>query len=745
MPSDASAPILPIRELLASMPFPIQPIAPSSQPSLPQSFPPLPTPPPPWAFFTGVASASVPSTLPTLAAETDNLRLRDGCYAVVFKSSHPDLSFWPSSVGTLRWEQLDAHHVIASADLYLASAPLLSAQDIERALSATAGPSPVPQNPNAIPIYPRDRYQAYFQISTPWIPEPLPKAVKPLASTPSAPLVGSWHRIRNAVSNLWFAGTTVCFHPISATSDPHCPSGPCLRAKFNLTDTTGLLLGELHVRWISPFFRDAVVEIDTEPGLDAPVHNGAHDSWESVFAVLGWSVRTETGRVRIPTPPSGRWTYAELHDGMVASRAYSDLDSEWRYHVIVVHSFADPIAPIAIAFDHESMDLNGIPREGVAIYGGAALPDLPLYGRYAGRVLSTCPDLYFKIALHEIGHAMGLHHNHLGFGVMEQVDDLAKASPAHQLDRVSLLPRFAPDDIFRLRHLPDIQIRPGGADFETSDAAEDHEDVPGFPHVARSRATESLDARSQDEPLILRLALPSSQIPVGAPIRVDFQLLNPSAHTVVAPSKLSLATPYVSGAVVQPDGTENPFRSFFKPVDLAPFTELGPRGLVRGSLTLLRGRLGALNPRPGQHNLWVEIAWTHAGRRWSARQYARFQSLAAHTPEESRAARRLLRTPETLPFLILGPTRSFPEGEAAVDAALDVAALRPHFLFIKAKASATPYRQQAPDWEAVHALLSDESPWPLLNQREREKACTLRAIAEIKMALTGSLTDLPPR
>jgi len=685
----------------------------------------------------GVCLETTPPSAPPFADGIHPIQLRDGCYAVVFKSSHPDLSSWPSSVGTLRWEQLDAQHVVASADLYVASAPLLSVQDVESALSSAARPATLPENPNAIPVYSRDRYHAYIQISTSWMPAAKPPAAPSSQPTPYAPLGGSWHRIRNASANLWYPGTNLHFHPASATPHPHHPSGPCLRAKFNLTDSTGLLLGELHVRWISPYFRDAVVEIDTEPGLAAPIHNGAGDSWESVFAGIGWSVRTETGRIQLPTPPSGRWTYAELHDAMLRSRANADLDSEWRYHIAVVHSFADPVAPIAIAFDHESMDLNGIPREGVAIYGGATLPDLPLYGRYAGRVLSTCPDLYFKIALHEIGHAMGLHHNHLGFGVMDQVDDLAENSPSRQLDPSSLQPRFAPDDIFRLRHLPDIQIRPGGADFETSDASEDHEDAPGFPHLARSRTTESdVDPRPH-ETLALRLALPSSQIPVGAPIRVDFQLINRSKRTVIAPSKLSLATPYVSGSVVQPDGTENPFRSFFKSIDPTPFTEIGPRGVVSGSLTLLRGRLGALNPRPGQHNVWVEIAWTYAGRRWSARQRARFQSLAAHTPEESRAARRLLRTPETLPFLVLGPTRSFPEGEAAIDAALDVAALRPHFLFIKAKASATPYRQQAPNWEAVHELLSDESPWPLLNAREREKACTLRAIAGIKTALTG--------
>lgn len=737
MPNAKPQPIRPIRDLLASM-APSESLLPKSTQSFaPQNLPTLPTPPPPWKSL-----ASSPS--PHLSAPANTPRLRVGCYAAVFKSHHPDLSVWPSAVGTLRWEESEFQQVTASGDLYVASAAMNTSQDVEATLATAAGYSLPPENTPVIPKFCHDRYHAYFQISQPWIPEPITNPDPAQDPQAPVPLSGSWHRIRNAPSNTWFKGTPVLFHRTDSTPDPQSPSEPCLRAKFNLTDTTGLPLGELHVRWISPYFRDAVVEIDTESGLAAPGRNATPESWESLFAAIGWSVRTEFSRLRMPSPPSGRWTYAELHDLLVSARASSNLDSEWRYHVCIVHSLADPNAPLSLCFDHESADVAGVPREGVVLCGGTPVPELPPHQHPQGRTLAECPELYFRVAVREVGLAMGLQQHHLGFEAHPSGHDAVEPAPRENNLPSPFPPIFSPEEVFQLRHLPDIQVRPGGDDPENTDVSYCSEADPGFPFIQTSRPSSPSIPHSDTDPMVLRLSLASLKVPVGAPIRVDFQWINHGPRPVPAPAHLSLATPYVSGCVIQPGGLENPFRSFFKPIDPGPWIQVGPQGVLSGSFTLLRGRFGAFNPRPGPHDLWVEVAWTHAGRRWSARQCARFQSLAASTPEESRAARRLLRTPETLAYLVLGNTRAFPEAEAAVDAALDVDVLRPHFAYIKAKAAATAYRHESPCWEKVHELLANESTLAVLNQREREKACTLRAIAEIKTAISVSLPDPNP-
>lgn len=706
-----------MRDLLPDLVSPGGLISPASQTALPPGFPPLPALPetsltPLPDFATRHEYRITPPAAP---------RLREGCHLIAFHPVHPNTHAWPSAVGTLRWEQVDTHAVVASGDLYRADHPL------DPSASPSISELPGFGNHEAghpIPSFPRDRYHAYFQIGSRSVLSPL---ALPFAASPSASVAfaGSIHHLRSLDAHAWSPGEPTLFHPVSIAPASPSHDGLCDRAKFYLTDATGTPLGELHVRWISPFFRDAVVEIDTEPGLPAPVDNATHESWETVFARVGWRLRTESGALKVPTPPSGRWSYAELHDAMLRSRSGSELDDEWRYHVSVVRSLADPDAPLGIAFDHEAMDLNGIPREGVALYAGARLPSDPIYGRYAGRIIAECPDLLFQIAIHEVGHAMGLYHNHVGFGIMDQVDDLAAHSPHGSLTAASLEPRFAATDIFRLRHLPDIQVRPGGTEFETTGLVEDRNDAHDYldarhPPAIRAHPSESLR---------LHLALPLAAVPVGAPIRVDFHLVNRSQAHIEIPSRLGLGTPFVHGWITGPDGSENDFRSLFKPIAVTPMSRTRPGMAVAGSLTLLRGNRGALTARPGRHTLWIEIAWTHQGKSWCARQRVPLEVVAPKSIPEARASRRLLLTPQTLGYLVLGGSPAFTEGEAAIENALEVPQLHPHFAFIKAKAIAASPAREATDWNQVHRLLTSDHHAECLNRREREKARFWREIA----------------
>jgi hypothetical protein len=707
--------ITPIRDLLPEFRELPGSVPSAAQPALAPGFPSLP----------GVVSAGVPSPLPVTRSLVGVVpRWRSGCYLARFEPDPGSVPLipWPKAEGAFRIESPDVGTLVATGDLYRVEA-FAAFDDVFGVLPATTGDS---QGVAVLPVFPRDRYHAYLRI----MPDERDAAQR-----------GGWavgcavHRIRDAGFQTWDPPDQVTLFPrLGGGEDSPSAGGqavaPVADLSFDVLDASDTCLGRLDLHWLSPFFREAVVEIDAEEGLPTPMDNGSGETWATVFARAGWRVRVETGRLEVPTPPSGRWTLAELHDALLRSRTESDLDAEWRYHVSVVRHFADAESPLGIAFDHESMDLNGVPREGVAVNAGARLPSEARYGDYAGALVHERPDLLFHVSVHEVAHAMGLYHNHVGFGLTEQIEALAGDSPFRRLSPDDLEPRFVADDVFRLRHLPDIQVRPGGSDFETLGLVENRaaamDQVAGL-HLPKSRA-------ELEGGMDLELEVVQAELPTGSPLRVNFHVVNRGDRPLSVPPRLSLATPFVRGWVIGPDGVENEFRSLFKAVWAEGSMRLLPAGRLAGSMTLLRGRRGALLARPGRHTLWVEVGWSGQGRHWGVRRRLRFEVAPLRGASEDRASRRLVGTPETLGYLVLGRGSSFRAGELAVDHALEASGLRPHFAFIKAKALAAAGADRPADWTRVRELLGAEDLWQVLNRRERMKAEHLLKCAEAGFA-----------
>ncbi|MCC6234848.1 MAG: hypothetical protein IT580_19550 [Verrucomicrobiales bacterium] len=656
-------------------------------------------------------------------------RLRDGCYRLWFvpDSTHGNLVTWPALLGTLRLESLSPMHWVASGDFYRSDGFFRAQLD---ANGAGLGPLIAGQEDatRTIPSFPRDQYHAYFRVRQVRIAA---KAGGGDLETRGVTLDVEVTRLLNREFGIWDPPEPVMFRFRAVKGMEPEPGGHARGAVFGVRLASGPELGELHMEWVSPYFREAVVELDAEATLRVPEDNGSTENWATVFARAGWLVRSETGMLVAPTPASGRWTLRELHQAMLRSRREADLDSGWRYHVTVVRHFADTVAPLGIAFDHGSADLNEVPREGVALNAGARLPTDAVYGPYGGRRLHECPDLYFNVAVHEIGHAMGLHHNHVGYGLMEQVSGLAARASGGRLTSGAMAPEFAPDDLFRLRHLPDVHVRPGGTPWDTTASVEDHAHAMPRPGVSSPRGWVPIP-RERGEvsgPLSLTISRMRLNLPLGAPLRVDFTLLNPGSRTLEVPAQLSLATPFVHGWVVGPDGGENEFRSLFKPINAAPPVRLAPGGWQGGSLTLLRGRRGALLARPGWHTLWLEVSWLDGGERRCVRARARFEVLPPQAAAEERLARRIRSTPETLGYLVFGSTPSYRAGERVVREALESPVYASHFAYVHAKALGERDPSAGLDWRSVSELLAPESNRSVLNLRELDKAAALQRLA----------------
>jgi hypothetical protein len=359
-------------------------------------------------------------------------------------------------------------------------------------------------------------------------------------------------------------------------------------------------------------------------------------------------------------------------------------------------------------FDAFGGDSNNIPREGAGMSSHWMIPDEPQWGLVRGMRFGTATDPYFRTGVHEIGHAMGLYHNTIDNGFMNTTDVIAAGAVAPEQFPQNVQWSHAPDDQKRLRHMPDLWVRPGGVPFGAAFST-----APISPD----------DAMIEPDGVGLEVRPLLTTVPIGAPVRVDVRLRNTAAIPV--PSDLSMRAGHVIGTVTDPSGTGRRFCSIIRCLEEQRLDALEE---VAGSLTLLRGADGALFPSAGPYSIRVEVRWEIEGVPFRVTGEGGMMVTPAADDAHADAALRVMRTPDTLITLALGGDH-LPDALEAIDAALGNDVLRPHFAFVEAKRVAAPFFDRPPDIDRAAELLDADT---VMSAAEVTKASRLVAAAKAR-------------
>jgi hypothetical protein len=616
-------------------------------------------------------------------------RLRPGCYLMRYTPTHHATTLLPPHYdGTLRVEREDSTNTIASGDLYLHQPKITH-------------PFLLPKEPNpaaGIPIFPIANYRYYVRVT---------QILEGSATATQFTLGFELHRFDHATNTWSLEG------PYTArmrwTIAPIGYPKPFDYLTGNVRNAAGSKVGVLTIGWVSRHLRRAIVEIDRVPASEPALANAAGVGWRELFEQVGWDVSVDESDANVLEPGDPSFSDAEMHATMLARRDSADLDRQWRYWLVCVQLLDSTSR--GIMFDAFGGDSNNIPREGAGMSSHWVIPNADPWGLVKGMRFGTATDPYFRTGVHEIGHAMGLYHNTIDNGFMNTTDVIASnAVPPEQFPN-NVQWSHAPDDQKRLRHMPDLWVRPGGVPFGAA-----YSTAPISPD----------DAAIEPDDIHLGVRAVLNVVPLGAPVRVDIDLRNTGEQPLPAPVDLSLKAGHVHGTVTDPSGTVRQFRPLIRCIEEERLAELDAGEPVTSSLTLLRGPEGALFPMAGPYTIRVEAEWDIDGVPLRVAGTGSVMVTPPVDAEHAEAALRVMSTPDTLLTLALGGDH-LPEGVEAVEAALDSAVLRPHFAYIEAKRVATRFFDRSPDLGRAAELL-DEST--VMSAAEVDKASRIVAAAK---------------
>jgi hypothetical protein len=374
------------------------------------------------------------------------VQLVHGCYFLAYGFIGTDDVAVPNHVGTLRVDS-GSSQLAASADLYAIDASATQPEN---------NPQPVgsmPPRRNGIPIFPIKDYRLYLLVTK--IEEAETGFILAFEAYRYNAL--TFVALDGGSSPQWGFEGAFTAQMIPAVAPPGYPRGEWFFVGDVCRAGETQSLGRMQIGWISSALRRAVIEIDRVPGANIPHDNGAGLDWQGVFQSFGWLIKPIVSDDDVTKLSDSIWI---ARDAELARQNYQDsfdLDNEWRYYLLVASQISALSSKFGFMYDTAQRKALFITSQFVFPQTEAQWGDLR-----GARFDETVA--FFRTAVHETGHAMGLFHDKIGFHIMRPTEEIAQGASAEQPFPANLDWSFAPEDEHRLRHWPDIVVRPGGAD-----------------------------------------------------------------------------------------------------------------------------------------------------------------------------------------------------------------------------------------------------------------------------------------
>jgi hypothetical protein len=579
--------------------------------------------------------------------------LKSGCYLMQFKAAYNKMSVMD---GTMRIEGHRAGRT-ASGDFYRRPIYWLRSPFPPYIKKPVLLPGPNPAK--GIPILSRSNYRYYVRVT---------KILEYWSLFSGFELGFELHRYDPANHGWTLEGTYSAY--MKWTTAPAGYPSPTDYLEGTVKNSRGTEIGTLTLGWVSKYYRKATVEIDHVSRSEAPLTDGGSVNWRTVFDHAGWDVTVGVSNNNVAEPSGQGWSLNEMHQGMLNWRDSADLDRVWRYHLLCVR-FID-ITDRGIMYDAYGSDSNNIPREGAALASHWVFPNIAKWGRCRGMRFGTADAPYLRTAIHEIAHAMLLYHpsNAASNNIMQVTPQIAdNVVPPQQFpDNIGWT--FSPSDRRLLIHLPDMAVRPGGG----IPFGEAHSTIPFSP----------LDEAHDATGLELDVSAVIDDVPIGAPVRINFALVNTSEDSVTVPESLSMKSGKVSGEVIGPAGERKTFSTIVRVLDEDNLVELDAGKRMEHSVTLMRGPQGALFSSPGVHRVIVRLTWEVDGIVVTTMGEASVSISPPVNDAHAKAANEVMSSPDSLLALVIGGDH-LDEGIKALKTGLKNSTLRPHFAYVEAK------------------------------------------------------------
>ncbi len=627
--------------------------------------------------------------------------LKHGAY---FLQWRPNDQLWFRFNGTMRIER-HGGGVTASGDLY--HHPAFT---VRRWPSFQIVPNPDPSPAAGIPVFPRAKYRHYLRVT---------QILEWFTTTNSFTMKFERHSFDSA-GNAWTNDGVYSAEMTFKPAPSGYPSG-AIYLEGQVTAPSGAADGTISMGWVSSYLRKATLEIDRVAQSDHPGDNGAGIDWRDILDAVGWDLAVDVSDTNVGEPSGQSWSTSEMHAAMLSRRNSADLDAEWRYHLLCVRRI--DVTDRGIMYDNSGTDSNNIPREGACIASHWTIPNADPWGAVKGQRFGAATAPYFRTAVHEIGHAMGLYHNTADSGFMNTTGVIA-ANPGTFPGNIQW--SYNGEDARRLRHMPDPWVRPGMIPF-------------GQPYG--STPISPADMMDLAGALTLTVEPLHEAVPIGAPVRVRLTLANESDGPIEVPDKLTLKGEHVAGRTVDTAGVARTFRSIFRCVEDHRHEVLKPGTSMTADMTLLRGAEGALFPAAGMYRVEVDVAWQMAGLPVRVSAGAPIMVTPPVDENHGTAAMHVLCSSDLLLTLAIGGDH-LEAGTEALKTAMADKTLAPHYAVVEAKQRGRAFFGRKADPEAAMAALSEKTVMSPSEARSLAEIAREASPAGLKKAGKGAIAAM---